>query len=116
MTLRTCMFCLAENACEVRFDKKARPYMVCQICHTRCFFRSLEAIRGLAICPTLLAAAIQRRKEEPAYRDWFDGEILKTISFVNTNALSPPARTQQLGLSPGKLAVPFNLDKGLGAA
>lgn len=110
MTLRTCIFCFAENACEVRFDKKARPYVVCQVCHTRCFLRCVEAIRGLAICPTLVAAAIQRRREEPQYRSWFDGEIVRTISFVNDNALTPPVRTEQLGLSSQKTAIPFSFD------
>jgi hypothetical protein len=109
------MFCLAENACEVRFDKKARPYLVCKLCHTRCFLRSLEAVRGLAICPTLIAAAIERRKGEPAFRAWFDGEIGKTITFVNANALTPPVRAEHLGLAAEKTAVPFSFDVSSGA-
>jgi hypothetical protein len=109
MILRTCTFCFAERAAEIRFDKRGRPYLVCRLCHTRCFFRSLDAVRGLAICPTLIAAAIERRKTEPKFRDWFDGEIAKTISFVTANAVAPPTRVEHMGLSPEQSPIPFDL-------
>lgn len=102
------MFCLGENACEIRFDKKARPYLVCKLCHTRCFFRSLDAIRGLAVCPTLIAAAIERRRTEPNFREWFDGEIVKTMNFVTSNAVAPPVRAAQMGLPSQSSPVPFD--------
>jgi len=113
--LRKCLFCLADGACEIRFDRKGRPYVVCQVCHTRSFVRSMEAIRGLAIGPTLLAAAIQRRAEEPEFRKWFDGEITKTIASLTERPLASPARDAESALSQQK-PVPFSINSDSGSA
>ena len=87
--LHRCMHCLAANACEVRFDKKGRPYTVCKCCWTKAFFQSLESLRGVAVAPILLEGAIQKRATDPAYAKWFDDQIATLITHVRERTLMP---------------------------
>jgi hypothetical protein len=32
-----CIFCMAPTGLQVRVDKRGRPYMMCNMCGTRCF-------------------------------------------------------------------------------
>lgn len=82
LRLARCVFCLAKGGAEVRFDKNARPYLTCRLCLTRAFVRNLDAIRGLAVAPQLLEAALERRSTDEKYRAWFDGEIARMVSEV----------------------------------
>lgn len=60
MMLSRCIHCFAQNACSVRFTKKGLPYTTCRICYTRCFFHSMGALRGVAVCPDLIDATLQQ--------------------------------------------------------
>jgi len=42
-----CVNCLNDACCEVKFDKKGRPYSTCQMCMTRTFYRGAMSLRGL---------------------------------------------------------------------
>jgi len=113
MMLPVCLFCLAENSCELRYDKGGRPYVVCKLCFTRSFLRSLDALRGVAVAPTLLKTALDLRKTDPAYREKVDGEIVRLIQDVANKATEPPVQEQQRGLPTGqKQIVPFILGQG----
>ena len=92
MLLHRCMHCFAANACEVRFDKKGRPYTVCRCCWTKAFFQSLDSLRGVAVVPQLVESALSERDKRPDYAKWFDGEIASLVQNVRERALAP-ART-----------------------
>jgi len=47
MSRYSCLHCLNEECCEVKLDKKDRPYTSCGMCGTRAFLRSSMAMRGL---------------------------------------------------------------------
>jgi hypothetical protein len=89
MLLHRCMHCLAANSCEVRFDKKGRPYTVCKCCWTKAFFQSLESLRGVAVAPALLERALQERAQNPAYAKWFDEQIASMVKHVRERTLAP---------------------------
>ncbi|MDP3767630.1 MAG: hypothetical protein Q8S13_06420 [Dehalococcoidia bacterium] len=101
-----CVFCLAGNGAEVRFDKKGRPYTTCRSCGTRAFFPSIHAMRGLAVVPQLLEEALRRREADEKYREWFDAQIAGLVQTVTTTAISPgPAARDDLHRP---LVVPFD--------
>lgn len=107
MTLARCVYCLAAGSAEIRYDVRSRPYVVCRHCGTRSFIRNLEALYGLAIAPSLLDAAIERREREPSYREWFDGEIAKLVA----DARSARGRTVLPDGLPAVPVVPFEEKK-----
>jgi hypothetical protein len=111
MAPRTCMFCLAESAMEIRFDKRTRPYLVCRICFARAFVRNIESIRGMAVVPDLITAAKKNRESNPCYKEHFDGQIVALINQVQAALTSPPVRgdPDRQGLSTEKLPVPFEV-------
>lgn len=82
MLLHRCMHCLAANACELRFDKKAKPYTSCTLCRTRCFFSDQKALRGVGVVPSLLDQALQARATDPAFRARFDAELSGIMSYI----------------------------------
>ena len=107
LILARCLFCLAKGGAEIRFDKKARPYIFCRLCMTRAFVRSLEAMRGIALAPKLLDAALERGETDARYREWIDGEIAGMVMHVRSqNGPSSPAQ----GL-PSVMVEPFEEKK-----
>jgi len=60
MMLERCMHCFATNACDLRFTRIGMPYTTCKICRTRAFFHNADALRGVAITPTLIEATLQQ--------------------------------------------------------
>lgn len=87
-----CVFCLAGNGAEVRFDKKGRPYVSCRSCGARSFLPSIHALRGIAVAPQLLDEALARRATDEKYREWFDAQIAGLVQTV-TATVAPPAVT-----------------------
>ena len=54
----TCVFCLREDAVQMRMDRKRRPYLVCVAgCGAKTFIYEPESLRGLMLM-------------EPAARDF----------------------------------------------
>ena len=92
MLLHRCLHCLAANACEVRFDKKGRPYTVCKVCWTKAFFQSLDSLRGVAVVPQLVEAAMVLRATDPDYASRFDEKITAMVRWVRDNSRPPEAR------------------------
>lgn len=80
MLLHRCMFCLAARSSEIKFDKRGRPYTTCRYCFTRAFFSNLDALRGVAIAPQLIEAALQQRDEGKA--PWIDAAIADLRKFI----------------------------------
>jgi hypothetical protein len=101
------MHCLAANACEVRFDKKGRPYTVCKCCWTKSFFHSMESLRGVAIAPVLLEQALAERAKNPVYAAWFDEKIAALVKHVSEHTMAPrPVVSAQPLAGPSEVA-PF---------
>ena len=99
MLLRRCPFCLAENACEMKFDtKKYKPYLVCKFCMTRAFLRSGDALRGLAVIPDLIDSALRERSKNPDYAEKFDKKIHEMQAYAFDNGQSPPVKQSTTGL------------------
>lgn len=112
MTNRTtCLFCLAQHSMELRYDKRARPYLCCTLCFTRAFIRNLDAVRGLGVVPDLIDRALQARREDSKFRRYFDGKITAMIQEVKANGVSPPSRETPMGLPDHVLPVPFTPDE-----
>jgi hypothetical protein len=110
MLLHRCLHCLAANACEVRFDKKGRPYTVCKVCWTKAFFQSLDPLRGVAVVPQLVESALRARKADQEYARKFDDLIARTIRWVQDNS-RPAVGEKAARLVAGDatpLAVPFD--------
>ena len=84
-----CVFCLAGNGAEVRFDKKGRPYVSCRACGARSFLPSIHAMRGLAVGPQLLDDALARRATDENFRDWFVAQIAGLVKTVTATAAPP---------------------------
>jgi hypothetical protein len=80
---------LGANSCEVRFDKKGRPYTVCKCCWTKAFFQSLDSLRGVAVAPALIERALQERASDPIFAKWFDGQIAALVRHVRERTLAP---------------------------
>lgn len=108
MTNRTtCMFCLAQHSLELRYDKRARPYLCCTLCFTRAFIRNLDAVRGFGIVPDLIDRALQARQEDVKFQQYFDGKVIAMIQEIKANGVTPPSREAPMGLSDQQLPVPF---------
>jgi hypothetical protein len=106
MLLHRCLHCLAANACEVRFDKKGRPYTVCKVCWTKAFFQGLAPLRGVAVVPQLLESALLLRASDPDYARRFDEQIASMVHWVRDN--SRPAAGQTVAPLGDSSAVPFD--------
>lgn len=100
MMLVRCMFCLAAGACEIRWDKRGRPYTSCRYCHTRAFLSSLNALQGVALAPALLDAALKQGEEDPGYKRRLDGMIADLMNFIRNRGTVPTARTNELAQRP----------------
>ncbi len=111
MLLHRCMHCLAANACEVRFDKKGRPYTVCKCCWTKAFFQSLDSLRGVAVVPQMLERALQERAQSPEYAAWFDEQIAALVKHVRERTLTPRPAVASEPLSDLSAIVPFDEGK-----
>jgi hypothetical protein len=109
MAPQTCVFCLSQNAMEIRYDKRGKPYLICRLCFTRSFIRCIDAVRGLAVVPWLIDTALAERKNTPAFRDRFDSMIASMQREVKAAGVAPPARSTHNGLPEGRLPVPFVL-------
>ena len=109
MLLHRCLHCLAAGACEVKFDKKGRPYTICRFCATRTFCHSLDALRGIAVVPQLIESALAQRASNPAFARWFDDEIAKMLATVRDRSLAPAAASG--GLAPAPAVIPFEEKK-----
>lgn len=103
----TCLFCLAQHAMELRYDKRARPYLCCTLCFTRAFIRNLDAVRGLGVVPDLIDRALRARQEDAKFRQYFDAKVIAMIQEVKANGVSPPSREAPMGLPDQQLPVPF---------
>jgi hypothetical protein len=110
MLLHRCMHCLAANACEVRFDKKGRPYTVCKCCWTKAFFQGLDPLRGVAVVPQLLESALQERTRSPEYARWFDAQIAGMVAYVRESS-RPAAGERAAALADVSTIVPFDETK-----
>jgi hypothetical protein len=109
MVLHRCMHCLAANSCEVRFDKKGRPFTSCRVCSTRAFFHSMDALRRVAIAPELLEAALARRARDPEYAKVIDGKIATLAAHVRSAVTAPSPAPALRGLPAEQLpVVPFD--------
>ena len=113
MLLHRCLHCFAANACEVRFDKKGRPYTVCKVCWAKAFFQSLDSLRGAAIVPQLVEAAMVLRETDPDYARRFDEKIVTMVRWVHDNS-RPAAGVKPTPLNDASLSVPFELEAKLG--
>jgi hypothetical protein len=107
MLLHRCLHCLAANACEVRFDKKGRPYTVCKVCWTKAFFQSLDPLRGVAVVPQLVESALRVRATDADYARRFDEQIAAMVRWVRDNS-RPAAGEKAAPLGDVSAAVPFD--------
>ena len=64
----TCMLCLQQDAAELRFDRRSKPYLCCSACGSRTFMSSTACWRGLAIMRPYVAAVAERMESDPAFR------------------------------------------------
>ena len=109
MLAHRCMFCLTDSSADVRFDKKSRVYTYCRACSSRAFFSSIHAARGLAVVPTLLQEALEKRSADANYKSWFDGQIEGMVSALTVGAMAPPdpiAEAREIAERP--LMIPYN--------
>jgi hypothetical protein len=104
------LHCLAANACEVRFDKKGRPYTVCKVCWTKAFFQGLDPLRGVAVVPQLVESALRLRTTDPEYARRFDEQIASMVRWVHDNS-RPAAGEKAAPLGDASAIVPFDLAK-----
>lgn len=107
MLLHRCMHCLAANACELKFDKKGRPYTRCRFCWAKTFMQSLESLRGVAVVPQLVELALQQRASDPDFARKFDEKIAGIVNYVRNNARPAPGNEQAPVLD-GSPVVPFD--------
>ena len=84
----TCMFCLAQHSLELRFDKRARPYLCCTLCFTRAFICNLDAVRGLGIVPDLIDRALQARQDDAKFQQYFDGKVIAMIKEIKASGVT----------------------------
>lgn len=76
---------------ELRFDVKGRPYMVCDSCQTRCFFRTSTSVGGLAVLGPHIEALAAKTRDEPAYGEQVRAVASAFIAEVRRRATSGPA-------------------------
>jgi len=115
MLLHRCMHCLAGGACELRFDKKSRPYTACKFCRAVCFLPSLQCLKGIAVAPGLLETAIRRREADPEFARAFDANISAVLQYVTDQVLNPQPLGAQRALPPDTSGiVPFDERKAVG--
>ena len=102
MLLPRCPFCLASGSCELRWDRKAKPYISCISCRTRAFISSLNALAGVALAPVLLDEAVRRGQADPTYQAQLDAAVAKLTVYVRDRGAQPaPApRSNELTVRP----------------
>jgi len=109
MLLHRCMHCFAGNAAEVRFDKRGRPYTRCRLCQAKSFYQSTESLRGVALVPQFIEAALAKRANDATYARWFDDAISKMVRHVHDNGRPAPGEVAA-PMAEG-IAVPFEQEK-----
>jgi hypothetical protein len=109
MQLHRCLHCFAANASEVRFDKRGRPYTRCRLCAAKSFYQSLESLRGVAVVPQLVEAALAQRATDASYARWFDDAIASMVRHVQDNGRPAPGEVAT-PMAEG-IAVPFDQAK-----
>lgn len=86
-----CTFCLSRGSQEVRYDKRGKPYLICNGCGARSFLRSRAAFRG----PTLLSRLIDLIPDERELQRMVDAGIvdptLKALAAIVSGAAPTPA-------------------------
>lgn len=88
----------------------------CDTCHSRCFLHGgLDSMRGLAVVPWLLDWAFKQRREDPHFKQSFDGMMTTLIAKVKAAQAIPleTRRQQHEGLHDQPLSVPFYPDHEL---
>lgn len=78
--LPRCPFCFARDACSVRFARTGKPYLACTVCMSRAFLNRREALRGVAVAPTLIDLALTD------HAPWIDTAIHELTSWVRATA------------------------------
>jgi hypothetical protein len=67
--------------------------------------QSLESLRGPAVVPQLIEAAIAKRATDATYARWFDDTIAKMVRHVHDNGRPAPGEVKA-PMAEG-IAVPF---------
>lgn len=107
MLLHRCLHCFAAKACEVRFDKKGRPYTVCKVCWTKAFFQGLDPLRGVAMVPQLVESALSMCATDAEYARKFNETIASMLRWVRDNS-RPAAGEKAAALGEMSAVVPFS--------
>jgi len=63
---RTCWACLQPGT-QLRVDRKGKPYLACPLCGTYVFFRTRQALAGLALVSPVVEEIARRMQADPHY-------------------------------------------------
>jgi hypothetical protein len=61
-----CWVCFAPEAARMRFDRRGKPYVVCEACGMRVFCKSLKHVRGIYVTTSLVQAMLAQLRGDPA--------------------------------------------------
>ena len=91
-----CLCCLGERTCQLRFDRKARPYAVCLVCGSRIFLKTKQGLSGFAVLSPLIDAVRTQAKSDPVYAAKLAQQLSALVSALQGRSVVPAASAASL--------------------
>lgn len=94
-----CLCCLGERTCQIRFDRKARPYAVCLVCGSRIFLKTRQGLSGFAVLSPLIDGVRQRAHADPAYAQQLAQQLANLVGSLQSRSEVTAASAASLTVS-----------------
>jgi len=91
-----CLCCLGERTCQIRFDRKARPYAVCLVCGSRIFLKTKQGLSGFAVLSPLIDAVRRQAKSDPNYAAELAQQLASLVGALHGRSTVPATSAASL--------------------
>jgi len=86
-----CLCCLGAQTCQIRFDRKARPYAVCLVCGSRIFLKTRQGLSGFAVLSPIISELRNRAASDPAYAARLAQQLSALVTHLQAKSAVPAA-------------------------
>lgn len=94
-----CLCCLGSRSCQVRFDKKSRPYAVCLVCGSRIFLKTRAGLSGFAVLSPVIDQIHERAARDAAYSTDLAAQLARLIDSLQARSAAPVVSAASLSVS-----------------